>query len=137
MCHTQEYSEDIPLTLLMKLKMDLCIHTDVFITCNIKKSAYKCCHKVINIMRQTLLSRGATMKNHIIHCVQFFWCKEYACAAFFHNSQFCMVCYQFFSTYLNLKSLVRVGYSMHFLEAVSLTLSPTKCLIYCNFVICN
>jgi len=40
--------EDIPLTLLMKLKMDLCIHTDVYITHNMKKSAYKCCHKVLN-----------------------------------------------------------------------------------------
>jgi len=46
--HSQEYLEDIPLTLLMKLKMDLCIHTDVYITHNMKKSAYKCCHKVLN-----------------------------------------------------------------------------------------
>ena len=65
-------SPHIPLTLLMKLKMDLCIHTDVYITCNIKKSVYRCCHTVINIMLQTLLSRGATMKNHII--LNFVWC---------------------------------------------------------------
>jgi hypothetical protein len=125
--HTREHSEDIPLTLLMKLKMDLSIHTDVFITHNMKISAQKCCHKVINIMLQ-IFSREATMKNHMIHCVQFFWYKEHVCAAFFHNSQFCMVCYQFFSTYLNLKKLIRVGYSMHLLIVVSLTLSPTTCL---------
>lgn len=132
--YTQEYSEDIPLTLLMKLKMDLCIHTDVYITCNIKKSAYKCFYKVINIMLQALFSTGAIMKNHIIQCAQFFWYKEHACAAFFHNSQFCVVCYQFFWTYLNLKKLIRIGYSMHLLIVVSFTLSHTTCLIHCNII---